>query len=138
MKDKIKIPVCHSRLCVIWPLFYMLGIFLLSSIPDQGTANVTLNPLVWISPNVQNFLHVPVYGGLACLWFWALRHWVAKSGLKYVVAVILTLGYGLVDEWHQTFIPGRYGSFTDVSLDVVGAISGLLIYRAWFSDEQIT
>lgn len=50
----------------------------------------------------------------------------------------MTLGYGLVDEWHQTFIPGRYGSFTDVSLDVVGAISGLLIYRAWFSDEQIT
>lgn len=138
MKDKIKIPVCHSRLCVIWPLFYMLGIFWLSSIPDQGTGSITLNPLVWISPNVQNFLHLPVYGGLACMWFWALRHWVAKSGFKYVVAVTLTLGYGLVDEWHQTFIPGRYGSFTDVSLDVVGAISGLLIYRAWFSDEQIT
>jgi VanZ family protein len=137
MKDKIKIPVCHSRLCVIGPLFYMLGIFLLSSIPDQGAASVTLNPLLWISPNVQNFLHVPVYGGLACLWFWSLRHWVAKSGLKYAVAILLTLGYGLVDEWHQTFIPGRYGSFTDVSLDVVGAVSGLLIYRAWFSDGQI-
>lgn len=135
MKNKVNIPVCSSRLCVIWPLLYMVGIFLLSSIPDQGEANLALNPLGWISPNLQNFLHIPVYGGLACLWFWALRHWLTTTGLKYLLAFILTLAYGLADEWHQTFVPGRYGSFTDISLNVIGAITALLIYREWFSDE---
>jgi VanZ family protein len=114
----------------------MAGIFCLSSVPDQGAANDTLNPLTWISPNVQNFLHLPVYGGLASLWFWALRHWIAEADYKYVLALILTLGYGLLDEWHQTFVPGRYGSLTDVGFNIIGALIGLLIYRSWFSVEK--
>jgi len=135
-QKKSDIPVCSSRYCVIWPLLYMAGIFGLSSIPDQGVANGTLNPLAWISPNVQNFLHLPLYGGLASLWIWALRHWNAESGRKYVLALILTLVYGLLDEWHQTFVPGRFGSLTDVSFDFIGAVIGLWIYRAWFSVEK--
>jgi hypothetical protein len=130
------IPACNSHFCVILPLLYMAGIFCLSSISDQGAANDTLNPLAWISPDVQNFLHLPVYGGLASLWFWALRHWLAESGYKYLLALILTLGYGLLDEWHQTFVPGRFGSLTDVGFDLTGAIIGLLIYRSWFSVEK--
>ena len=111
----------------------MAGIFFLSSIPDQGAANDTLNPLAWISPDVQNFLHLPVYGGLASLWFWALHHWIDEAGYKYALALLLTLGYGFLDEWHQTFVPGRFGTLTDVGFDVIGAIIGLLIYRSWFS-----
>ncbi len=114
----------------------MVGIFCLSSISDQGAANNTLNPLAWISPNVQNFLHLPVYGGLASLWFWALRHWVTESGYKYLLALLFTLGYGLLDEWHQTFVVGRFGTLTDVGFDVIGAVIGLLIYRIWFTVEK--
>jgi VanZ family protein len=136
MQKTPDIPACNSRYCVIWPLLYMVGIFGLSSISDQGAANDTLNPLAWISPNVQNFLHLPVYGGLAFLWFWALRHWVAGSGYKYLLALLLTLGYGFLDEWHQTFVPGRFGTLTDVGFDVMGAVIGLLIYRLWFSVEK--
>lgn len=133
MQKTLDIPACNSRYCVIWPLLYMAGIYWLSSISDQGIANHTLNPLAWISPNVQNFLHLPVYGGLASLWFWALRHWVEGSGYKYFLALSLTLGYGFLDEWHQTFVPGRYGSLTDVGFNFAGAVIGLLIYRSWFS-----
>ena len=114
----------------------MAGIFGLSSISVQGAANDTLNPLAWISPNVQNFLHLPVYGGLAFLWFLTLRHWVAESGYRYLLALLFTLGYGFLDEWHQTFVPGRFGTLTDVGFDVMGAVIGLLIYRFWFSVEK--
>jgi VanZ family protein len=136
MKKTFYISACNSRYCVIWPLLYMVGIFCLSSISDQGAANNTLNPLAWISPNVQNFLHLPVYGGLASLWFWALRHWVTESGYKYLLALLFTLGYGLLDEWHQTFVAGRFGTLTDVGFDVMGAVIGLLIYRTWFTVEK--
>lgn len=111
----------------------MVGIFCLSSISDQGAANDSLNPIAWISPNVQNFLHLPEYGGLASLWFWALRHWISEVGYKYSSALIITIGYGFLDEWHQTFVPGRFGSLTDVGFDGMGAVIGLLTYRSWFS-----
>jgi VanZ family protein len=137
MQKISEIPYCNSRSCVIWPLLYMVGIFCLSSISDRGIANGSLSPLGWISPNVQNSLHLPLYGGLAALWFWALRHWIAESGYRYLLALILTVGYGLLDEWHQTFVPGRYGSLTDASFDFMGAVISLLIYRSWFSVDKV-
>lgn len=133
MKKLVYIPYGNSRYSVIWPLLYMAGIFCLSSIPDYGTANSSLNPLAWIAPNVQNFLHLPVYAGLATLWFWALRHWLAEFGYRIVLTLIVTVGFGLFDEWHQTFVPGRYGSLTDAGFNVIGAVMGLLAYRSWFS-----
>jgi hypothetical protein len=136
MQKITELPACNSRYCVIWPLLYMAGIFCLSSIPDEGAANSALNPLAWISPNIQNFFHLPLYGGLAIVWFWALRHWVAESGYQYLLAILLTLGYGFLDEWHQTFVTGRFGSLTDVGFDFAGAVIGLLIYSLWFSAER--
>lgn len=136
MQKTPDLPACNSRYCVIWPLLYMAGIFGLSSIPDHGAANDTLNPLAWLSPNAQNILHLPVFGGLASLWFWALRHWIARSRYKYLLALIITLVYGLLDEWHQTFVPGRFGSLTDAGFDFIGAVIGLWIYRSWFSVEK--
>ena len=133
MKKIVYIPCGNSRYSVIWPLLYMAGIFCLSSVPDYGSANSSLNPLAWIAPNVQNFLHLPVYAGLASLWFWALRHWMTESGYRIVLTLVLTVGFGLFDEWHQTFVPGRYGSLTDAGFNVIGAVTGLLVYRSWFS-----
>ena len=136
MKKIVYIPYGNSRYSVIWPLLYMAGIFCLSSIPDYGSANSSLNPLAWITPNVQNFLHLPVYAGLASLWFWALRHWMTESGYRIVLTLIVTVGFGLFDEWHQTFVPGRYGSLTDAGFNVIGAVMGLLVYRSWFSVRE--
>lgn len=133
MQKTYEIPYRNSRSSIIWPLFYMAGIFCLSSIPDQGIANHALNPLVWISPNIQNFIHIPLYGGLARLWFWALHHWFAKFSYRLILTLILTVGYGFLGKWHQTFVPGRFGSLTDVGFDSVGAVIGLLAYRLWFS-----
>ena len=137
MKKIVYISYGNSRYSVIWPLLYMAGIFCLSSIPDYGSANSSLNPLALITPNVQNFLHLPVYAGLASLWFWALRHWMTESGYRIVLTLIVTVGFGLFDEWHQTFVPGRYGSLTDAGFNVIGAVMGLLAYRSWFSVRRI-
>ena len=61
---------------------------------------------------------------------------VTESGYKYLLALLFTLGYGLLDEWHQTFVVGRFGTLTDVGFDVIGAVIGLLIYRIWFTVEK--
>ncbi|MGZ8223569.1 MAG: VanZ family protein [Methylobacter sp.] len=129
MRKSYDIPYGNSRFSIIWPLLYMAGIFYLSSIPDQSVTNHAFNPLGWISPTIQNFLHIPFYGVLAWLWLWALRHWFAKFSYSLILTLILTLGYGFLDEWHQTFVPGRFGSLTDVGFNFIGTLIGLLVYR---------
>jgi VanZ family protein len=41
------------------------------------------------------------------------------------------------DEWNQSFVPGRYGSLTDVVLDVTGAVLGSWL-GDWMGAKAIT
>ena len=80
-----------------------------------------------ITPNWQNMLHVPVYGGLALSWWWALEAQVTAARARLITAFTLTVMYGLVDEIWQLYIPGRYGSLTDLALNALGATIALWI-----------
>lgn len=113
------------------PLGYMAALFSVSSIP--GNVMETDPAFRWITPNLQNLLHVPVFGGLALCWLWALKNDIPIIRNRMIVVLILTLIYAMVDESWQTRIPGRYGSFTDLLLDTVGAVLALwLVTHAQF------
>ena len=107
------------------PLCYMTALFSVSSIPgDVMEADPVFR---WVSPNLQNLLHVPVFGGLALCWLWALETQFTIVKKRFIAAFILTLMYAIVDEAWQLHIPGRYGSFTDLVLDALGAVLVLWI-----------
>jgi VanZ family protein len=59
-----------------------------------------------------------------------------QTRYRYLGALVLTMGYGWLDEWHQTFVPGRYGSLTDVGFNLMGAVIGMVIYTSWFSVDK--
>ncbi len=109
-------------------LGYMAGIYGLSSLPgdidpeDAGLYGI----IAWTPPAVQNLLHLPLFGLLAWLWHRTLRDWIHPSRWRLLTAFLLTAGYGILDEWHQLYVPGRYASLTDMSLNVLGA--GLVLY----------
>src|SRR5262245_27749010 len=46
-----------------------------------------------------------------------------------VSAVLLATAYGVSDEYHQSFIPGRDSSAGDVAKDFGGSVVGVLLYR---------
>ena len=118
------------------PLGYMAGIFLLSSIPDQQVPNTTAEKLLqWVSPHLQNFLHIPLFGGLAATWYWSLRPCIRNERTTLLMAFTITIIYSFLDEWHQLYVPGRYGSFTDITLDMIG-ITVALSYFACRSDSS--
>lgn len=41
------------------------------------------------------------------------------------VALALTLAWAVLDELHQTTVPGRFGSLTDMLLNALGAVLAL-------------
>ena len=36
------------------------------------------------------------------------------------------MAFAFSDEWHQSFVPGRYFSYGDILLDAIGVALGLL------------
>ena len=52
------------------------------------------------------------------------------SGVKmYVIALIICFIYSCTDEYHQTFVNGRTGQFSDVLIDTFGGAISCLTYN---------
>ncbi|MHC4973921.1 MAG: VanZ family protein [Planctomycetota bacterium] len=98
-------------------LAYMAALFLLSSIPDDSELG---RRILFPPPAVQNLLHVPVYAGLTWLWWRSLK---GKTSPRPAVlcAAAIAIGYGVLDEIHQMYVPGRFASVTDALLNAAGA-----------------
>jgi len=65
-------------------------------------------------------LHAIEYGGLSLVVYNALKS--TWSGLNYyLAAIVIAVLYGLTDEFHQMFVPGRDASLLDLLADFVGA-----------------
>ena len=95
-------------------------IFALSS---RGTVP---NPPGW-SPQVVSIVgHFGVYAVLAGLLWWGLGELEIMNRRRFVLALILAVLYGVSDEWHQSFVPGRRPDVINVIVDAFGAACGLL------------
>ena len=114
----------RAWLGLLAPVAVMALIWIASSTPAIRGHGPGLIP-----PWLQNLLHVPVFGGLCGAWLWALAglgiHWRRAA----VLAVLAAALYGIIDEGHQAFVPGRTVSPADLLLDVIGALFAVAIVR---------
>ena len=101
----------------------MVVLWISSSVPESSDDTLAG---IWLPPLIQNSLHIPAFGALAAAWVWAfdLGRSVANASLW---AWALTTGYGVVDEIHQSFVPGRTCSLEDVLLDAFGAALAIVL-----------
>jgi hypothetical protein len=76
------------------------------------------------APPVQKVLHVVIYAVLAALWMWTLAG-ITSMPVRIGLSFALALALGVVLEWYQTTVPGRYGTMTDVLLNTLGVVLGL-------------
>jgi len=96
---------------------YLLLIFTVSSIPDNGNAP----DIIRIAPPIiKNLAHILLYAGLTILFSELVQRMGVSWRRAIVIAAASALLYGITDEWHQSFVPGRLASVTDVLLDGVG------------------
>jgi VanZ family protein len=104
-------------------LAYCLLIFIQSSFPSP-----IRDPDV---PFFDKYLHLLAYAVLGVLFYRAYAT-VRMGGNKNRIALfsILSAGlYGVSDEIHQYFVPGRHADVMDAAVDLVGAACGVLCYR---------
>lgn len=73
--------------------------------------------------------HMFLYFVLLGLLLFALRPWIASAPKRAATAMAVCAVLASLDEFHQTFIPGRSGQPSDVLVDLVGAACFLLV---WF------
>lgn len=90
-----------------------------------------------------NLLHAPVFAVLAVFVALALgeRRAAALHGNESIEwpatrvagTIAIVLGFGLVDEWHQSFVAKRSSDPIDLITDTLGSIAAVLLLRIAFS-----
>jgi VanZ family protein len=108
-------------------IILMIIIFAFSSqpkgvLPDYGEQDF----------EIKKSAHVLEYALLAVL---MLRGVAGDTPLRlshYVWAFALTALYGVSDEIHQAFVPGRESRALDVLIDSLGATISLTLTHLWF------
>lgn len=108
------------------PALVIMGVSCyLSSLPT-----IEMMPSFW---NADKLVHLICFGGLT---FWVAfgtsglvssKSWSSRLWL-WLVPVIVVAVYGCLDEFHQSFTPGRSCSVLDWLADVAGAALGSFVH----------
>jgi VanZ family protein len=107
------------------------GIFVASSLSHPPMAST------WDLPHLDKFYHTIAYSGLAFVLVRALCLTCATRPITPLIlsAAVLTITYGVFDEFHQAFTPNRVVSLYDLLADAagagIGAVTWLWAQRRW-------
>lgn len=82
-----------------------------------------------IEPVIRKIAHFSEYGLGGMLFFSLFSTFNIKEKKRIVCAGILGVIYAITDEAHQLFVPGRAGKITDVYIDSLGVITGVLFMK---------
>jgi VanZ family protein len=101
-----------------WPVVLAVGIFLASSRSQIAEPDIN---------HIDKVAHFAVYGLLATLLCRLGRRGWRTAGWALLAASL----YGITDEWHQSFTPGRSVEVADWLADTTGAALAVTLYTAW-------
>ena len=127
VKERIASSSTRVQVVVFWlPMAaWMATIFLLSSLPSDTIERIA-RP-VGFDSLVSEAAHFTIYAVLAVLVYWLLQWFRPTAAMLWAGVLVVTIGYGLSDELHQSFVRGRFATWEDVGFDALGAAVGLAI-----------
>jgi VanZ family protein len=94
-----------------------------------------------VFPYLDKFAHCCLYAGLGWLWTRAVKKSRPSWSPRRILLITFgfAVGYGLSDEWHQSYVPGRFADLYDVVADAIGGVCGgrcYLLWTAWAGDQR--
>ena len=112
----MKYPIVRFLPALVWMVF----IFIMSS---QEQFPSTFGVSIFLITVVA---HLFLYGILSLLLLFAFTGTDRPSRSSIAAAIVCAALYGISDEFHQSFVPGRDASVFDVVVDTVGATIAVL------------
>lgn len=91
------------------------------------TQNVLDSMAAYFEHPIRKLAHFSEYACMGVLLYGVWRPWKERGRKLYLLIVCWVFVSAGADEFHQLFIPGRYGCFADVVLDTCGGAFGLLV-----------
>ena len=77
-------------------------------------------------PGIDKLYHCIEYAGFS---FWLTRAFFSlpiRRRISFFISILLVMGFGATDEWHQSFVKNRSPDIADWIADCVGAGLGAL------------
>ncbi len=109
----------HNKLSWLITIIIAVIIFWLSSLTfGEGYGTTNINSI---------FYHVFAFFFLGFFLLISLLKG-RNNHLLFLAGILLVISYGILDEIHQFFVPGRYCSVFDVFLDTTGIMFAGMIY----------
>jgi VanZ family protein len=124
-----------------------------SQMSAENTGSILRPLLAWLLPwlrpphvdlihgLVRKTAHLTEYGILAALWYRAfVRGKVMRPAVAGALAWAVSVACAIIDETHQSMLPSRTGTASDVMLDSLGALAAVLLIQIgrWQAVDTLT
>jgi VanZ family protein len=122
-----------------WPALawaVVISLFSTGTFTSENTGRIIIPLLHWLFPSfppetlalmhhiIRKCAHFTEYFILSLLILRGIRAGRHGTRLAWAaVAILLVAGYAALDEFHQSFVPGRTAAISDVLLDTSGGIT---------------
>lgn len=83
-------------------------------------------PTPMLFPHQDKVFHAGAYFIMAML-AWASFYQLMSKNWAFLISVIFCSVYGGTDEWHQSFVEGRFSDVADWLADTLGAMIAMMI-----------
>ncbi len=80
---------------------------------------------------IRKLAHISEYAILALFTYYALIKIAFNKRIIFQITFLISFLYACSDEFHQLFISGRSGQFTDIIIDSTGCLIMLLFLYLW-------
>lgn len=126
-----------------WPALLWAGVistFSTGVFTSEHTSRIIIPILRWLFPRapietlqamhfvVRKCAHFTEYFILSLLVLRAIRAGRRENRLAWaLLAILLVAGYASLDEFHQSFVPGRTAAVGDVLIDTSGGVAAQLL-----------
>ncbi len=110
------------------PVLWSITIYYFSSLPGSA---IHLPPI----ESIDKVIHILVFAVLNLL----VQRGCGKTGggkRAFRWGVLYSVAYGLVDEIHQYFVPGRFADPFDFAADVLGVVLSSWIYLRYLKTAK--
>lgn len=99
-------------------IIYCAFIYWLSSKPSLPTPS--------LFPHQDKVFHMGAYFIMGTLAWRLFRTFSSKTTIIMICSVLFCLFFGVTDEWHQSFVPGRDADFLDLVADTMGGLIAMV------------